>query len=160
RGSVTVSGHVLVVDDDRDMCRLVAAGLGQRGFEVTWRTSASEALEVVDGVDGDAVVTDLEMAGTNGMGLCEPIPGTRPDVPVAVLTGFGNFDAAVAAIRAGAYDFITKPPELDALAAAMARAVQHRALRADLKRLPGTVDRRGVPGLLTGSPKMQRVLDL
>src|SRR5262249_44375415 len=116
RGSVTVSGHVLGVDDDRGMCRLVAAGLGPRGFEVTWRTSASEALEVVDGVDVDAVVTDLEMAGTNGIELCERILATRPDVPVAVLTAFGNFDAAVAAIRAGAYDFITKPPELDALA--------------------------------------------
>jgi two-component system response regulator AtoC len=156
-----VNGRVLVVDDDRDLCRLVAAGLAQKGFEVTWRTSAAEALEVVESTDLDAVVTDLDMAGTNGLELCERIVANRPDIPVTVLTAFGSLDTAIAAIRAGAYDFITKPPQLDVLVHAVARAVRHRALGDEVKRLRSAAEEPwGSGDLLAGSPSMQRVIEV
>ena len=70
------------------------------------------------------------MGTASGLELCERIAADRPDVPVIVITAFGTLETAIAAIRAGAYDFITKPFEIEALAVALERAVQHRRLRA------------------------------
>ncbi len=107
------------------------------------------------------VVTDLNMKGTNGIQLCERIVEGRGDVPVIVLTAFGSFETAVAAIRAGAYDFISKPVQLEALAIALRRAAQHRALRAEVKRLRQEVAHPSrIEGLIGGSTAMQRVHDL
>ncbi len=72
------------------------------------------------------MITDLNLQGASGLELCERIVRARPEVPVLVITGHGSLDAAVAAIRAGAYDFITKPFDLDVLDNAIARAVRHR----------------------------------
>ncbi len=156
-----MSGRILVADDDRSMCELLQAGLARRGFEVTWRTDAAEALAVMSEGDFDAIVTDLNMPGTNGLELCERVTANRPDVPVVVITAFGSLDTAVAAIRAGAYDFITKPFEMDVLRLTLNRAVQHHRLRDEVKRLRRAVtESRGFGEILGSSPPMLRVLDL
>jgi two-component system response regulator HydG len=143
------------------MCELLQAGLARRGFEVTWRTDAAEALAVMSEGDFDAIVTDLNMPGTNGLELCERVTANRPDVPVVVITAFGSLDTAVAAIRAGAYDFITKPFEMDVLRLTLNRAVQHHRLRDEVKRLRRAVtESRGFGEILGSSPPMLRVLDL
>ncbi len=154
------SPHVLVVDDDRDLCALLALQLQRRGFRVTWRTTAAAALEVVAADELDAVVTDLSMAGMNGLELCERIVSNRPDLPVTVLTAFGTLETAVAAIRAGAYDFIAKPPDLDALAHTLGMAVEQRRLREEVRRLRGEGPPRRFGELIGESPAMQRVFDL
>jgi len=121
-----MSGSVLVVDDDQAMCRLAAEGLGSRGYAVEWRSSAEEALELLDRGDFDVVLTDLHLEGTNGLELCERILARRVDVCVVVMTAFGSLESAIGAIRAGAYDFAIKPVSMDALALAVQRATQHR----------------------------------
>jgi two-component system response regulator HydG len=155
-----MSGRLLLVDDDRDMCRLVAAGLGRRGFDVTWRVSADDALALVDTADLDAVITDLDLGGTTGIELCARLAARRPDVPVAVLTGFGDLQNATAALRAGAYDFLTKPADMDDLAAAMTRAVRQRVVRGELRRLTAPDRAPAVDGLLGESAAMHAVVDL
>ena len=156
-----MKGHVLVVDDDRSMCELLDADLSARGFEVTWRTESADALAVIATADVDAIVTDLNMSGMSGLELCERIVTNRPDVPVVVITAFGSLETAIGAIRVGAYDFITKPFELDALAVALERAVQHHALRGEVSRLRRVVeDARGFGDLLGASPSMQVLYDL
>ena len=158
-----MSAHILVVDDVRSMCEMLAARLPKLGFEVTWRTSAHEALDVLAAEEFDVVVTDLDMREMNGVELCERIVANRPDVPVIVITAFGSLETAVAAIRAGAYDFITKPFEVKALCLALERAVQHRTLRAEVKRLRRVVEAAGRYGDLLGSSAameaVYRVLD-
>ena len=107
------------------MCELARAGLGKRGFDTScaFGNGARRARAALAEHDFDVVVTDLHMRGMNGIELCERIVANRPDVPVIVITAFGSLETAVAAIRAGAYDFITKPFEIDALALALERAV-------------------------------------
>ncbi len=151
-----MSGHVLVVDDVRSMCEMLAARLPAFGFEVTWRTSAVEGLDVLAAEEFDVVVTDLNMVEMNGVALCERIVANRPDLPVIVITAFGSLETAVAAIRAGAYDFITKPFEVKVLALALERAVQHRTLREEVKRLRRVVDATGRFGELLGSSAAMR----
>jgi two-component system response regulator HydG len=156
-----MSGSILIVDDDKSMCDLVEAGLGRRGFSVRSAISGQDALDLIGREDFDAVVTDLNMRGMDGLELCSRIVSNRPDVPVVVITAFGSLDTAIGAIRAGAYDFITKPFEIDSLEVALRRAVQHRALREEVKRLRRTTaEAQGFGELLGGSPAMRRVYDL
>jgi two-component system response regulator HydG len=153
--------RVLLVDDDAALCETLDIGLSKRGFTVRSRTSADEALRELDATDFDVVVTDLNMRGLGGIELCERVVGSRPDLPVVVLTAFGSLDSAVAAIRAGAYDFINKPVELDVLAIAIDRAAAHRGLREEVKRLrleSGRLPR--FDALVGQSPAMQAAYDL
>jgi len=155
------AGRVLVVDDERDMCELLELGLKKRGFQVTWRTGGEDAFALVGVEDFDAVITDLNMKGLGGIDLCSRVVANRPDLPVIVLTAFGSLETAIAAIRAGAYDFVTKPVELDALAMALRRAIDHRALRAEVRRLRQVVaETRRFDEIIGASAAMQKVFAL
>jgi DNA-binding NtrC family response regulator len=156
-----VTGRVLVVDDDASMCDMLVSDLAEHGFTMAARTSAKAALEAVAPGAFDAVVTDLNMPGMDGLELCRAIAGEDPEVPVIVITAFGSIETAVAAIRGGAYDFVTKPLDVEALALALDRAIQHRTLRDEVKRLRRAVDESRRFGALLGtSPAMRRVYDL
>jgi two-component system, NtrC family, response regulator AtoC len=156
-----MQGSVLFVDDDQSMCDLVDTALAKRGFKVTSRTSADEAMLAVASEDYDVVVTDLNMTGMSGLDLCRRVVENRPDVPVVVVTAFGSMEAAVAAIRAGAYDFITKPFQMDELGFTIGRAVQHRSLREEVKRLRKAAAGVTQFGEMVGaSPAMRKVYEL
>ena len=153
--------RVLIVDDEKSLCETLQAGLSRRGFAVSWRTTADDALLALGVEDFDVVVTDLNMKGVSGLELCERIVERRGDLPVVVLTAFGSFETAVAAIRAGAYDFISKPVQLDVLAIALRRAAQHRALGSEVKRLRLEVGHPSrIENFVGQSPAIQRVHDL
>ena len=153
--------RILIVDDDASMCELLEAWLVKRGFEVTWRTAGTEVLDLLRTLEVDVIVTDINMRGMNGLELCERIVANRPDIPVVVITAFGSLETAIAAIRAGAYDFITKPLEVEALTVALERALQHRFLRDEVKRLRQAVEgARPFDEMLGESPPMRRVRDL
>ncbi|RKZ11881.1 sigma-54-dependent Fis family transcriptional regulator [bacterium] len=130
-----MKGRVLIVDDDHSFCEMLAADLEDAAYEPAWTTSPKEGLERALSEEFDAVITDLNMHGLNGIDFCHRLSQNRPDLPVIVITGFGSMETAVAAIRAGAYDFITKPLETEAVALALDRAIQHRSLRGEVKRL-------------------------
>ncbi len=152
---------VFFVDDEREMVDLVALGLKKRGITVVPFGSGAEAIAALPDHDLDVVVTDLNMKGMSGLEVCQRVVGDRPDVPVIVLTAFGSLETAVGAIRAGAYDFVTKPVEIEALAIAIRRAGEHRALRGEVKRLREVVAVTRAHGDLVGaSPAMRRVYDL
>ncbi len=127
--------RVLLVDDDRSLTETLQLGLRRRGYSASSSASAAEALAALKAEDFDVIVTDLNMKGGSGIDLCTSIAERHRDVPTIVLTAFGNYETAVLAIRAGAYDFISKPVQLDVLGIAIERAAQHRALHQEVKRL-------------------------
>ena len=121
--------RVLIVEDDDAMRELLGRTLGRRGFEVVTATGGEEAITLSTASDFDVVLTDLNMPRVSGVQLCERITQSRPDIPVIVVTAFGSLDTAIAAIRAGAYDFVTKPFDLGQLMLTLERAVSLRRLR-------------------------------
>jgi two-component system response regulator HydG len=156
-----MSSRVLVVDDDQSTCELLEIMLRRDGLAVEYSTSGLDALELVAARDFDVILTDLGMSSLGGAELCERVLAIRPDVPVIVVTGNASFDAAVGAIRAGAYDFITKPVDAKLLSLVVARASQHGQLRREVKRLrSAVVDTQRMGRLLGESPAMKRVFDL
>jgi two-component system response regulator HydG len=156
-----MKGRILVVDDDRDLCETLEQTLAEDDFVAVSRTSAEEALALLDSEDFDVVVTDLKMNGTNGLELCQRIVANRPDLPVVVVTGFGSLEAAVGAIRAGAYDFVTKPFKMQDLTLTLERAVRHKRLCEEVKRLRTIVRDSVAPSDILGSSEpMRKVEDL
>jgi DNA-binding NtrC family response regulator len=156
-----MKGRVLVVDDDKSMLELSSERLRKRQFEVTTAQSAAEARLGFDAAEPDVVVTDLNMPGQSGIQFCEWVVTNRSDIPVIVITAFGSLDTAIAAIRAGAYDFIPKPFEIDVLAIALERAIKHRELRHEVKRLRHLLDAtRGMGELIGESPVVQELKEL
>ncbi len=152
---------VFVIDDEREMVDLIALGLKKRGFAVVPFGAGADALAAIPGRDVDVIVTDLNMKGMTGLELCQRVAADRPDIPVLMLTAFGSFETAVGAIRAGAYDFVTKPVEIEALAIAIRRAAEHRALRGEVRRLREVVaSTRGRGELIGASAAMQQVFQL
>ncbi|PQO39394.1 sigma-54-dependent Fis family transcriptional regulator [Blastopirellula marina] len=154
------NGRILIVDDEANMCQLLETDLRLRGFRSAWRTSAGDAIELVKTEDFDVVLTDLRMRGMSGTELCERICANRPDIPVIVMTAFGSLETAVAAIRAGAYDFVTKPIEMELLAITLARAVRHRQLQEKVKLLSeGTTQDDQFQEMIGRSPVMTKLYD-
>ncbi len=152
---------ILVVDDDSAMCDLLRDGLISLGFDPALANSAEAGLQLANAQDIAAVVTDLNLGGTNGIEFCRRMITQRPNIPVVVITAFGSMEAAIAAIRAGAYDFITKPFEITALGLALERALQHRSLSEEVTRLRQEVRPTQLAGEILGSSEqVQRVRDL
>ena len=157
-----MKARILVIDDEQDLCDLLKIAIERTGAVVVACTSAREALEHLATEEFDAVLTDLGMSEMGGIEVCERIAGTNPGLPVLVVTGHVSLDQAIAAMRVGAYDFITKPisdPELITLA--VARAVEHYQLRTELRRLRREVEAAAAPSTLVGaSGAMRRVHDM
>ena len=106
-------GRILIVDDDRAMCDVLATGLASFGFEVETTTSPVDALETLGAGDFDALITDLSMGPMSGLDLCTRALAMQPGLPVVVITAFGSLEGAIGAIRAGAYDFLPKPFDIE-----------------------------------------------
>ena len=156
-----MKSKVLIVDDDTSMCELLAEGLVQHGYEARWHASPHEALADLVEHDYDVVLTDINMRDMTGLELCQKATESHPELPVIVITAFGSMETAVQAIRAGAYDFITKPFDIDVVAIAIERAVKHGVLTREVQRLQRAVDEsRRFDELLGASPAMKEVYDL
>src|SRR5688572_7769839 len=110
-----MSARALVVDDDQATCRMIELGLRSEGHDVALARSVPEAIDLAQSFEPHVVLTDLNMVGASGIELCRQFVDSWPDVPVIVVTAFGSLDTAVEAMRAGAYDFITKPFDIEAL---------------------------------------------
>lgn len=119
---------VLIVDDQRDMCELLKTDLKLRGYESEYALNAKDAQSLIGRQDFDVVITDVRMPGASGLELCRELHQSRPDIPVIVMTAFGSMETAVSAMRSGAYDFVTKPIELEMVAMTIRRAAERRRL--------------------------------
>ncbi len=155
-----MNGHLLVVDDEPEMVKLLQLELKHRGHTSAVALSVAEAREQLAKADFDLVLTDIQMPGLTGLELCRELQCTRPDIPVVVLTGFGSVETATSAIRAGAYDFVTKPVDMELLAIAVERAITHRQMQETIRRLQSVGSELGTFGALQGAaPAMKRLFD-
>jgi DNA-binding NtrC family response regulator len=156
-----VNGTILIVDDDDDTALLLRDSLRKRGFAVDAVNSAQQCLEHLRTEPADVVVTDVQMSGMSGIDLCQELRRRYPDLLPIVLTGQGGMDTAIAAIRAGAYDFITKPVKVDALAIAVERALQHLMLKHEVRRLRERDPNLGsIDGIAGSSPAIRETVEM
>ena len=154
----TVPLNLLVVDDDahvRELCRAVALEIEMKPTEVS---TAEEALEVMEVLPVDILLTDLRLPGTNGLELLKKVTVLHPDVAVVMLTQYGTIDSAVEATRIGAADYVTKPFRMEELRSRLAHVGHAVELRRENHLLREQVRTRpGFGGLVGMSAKMERV---
>lgn len=153
--------YVLIVDDDPAMGEMLASMLGEAGYRTATARSAPEATDVASGDDFDVVLSDIKMPGMSGIDLVGRMRDLRPETPVVLMTAFGSIDSAVEAMRAGAFDYVTKPFKRDEILVVMERAAERRALITENSRLRAAVDRTGSLGEMVGdSPAMREIYAL
>ena len=124
--------YVLIVDDDAALLEALPQALSLRmtAIQVDTSDSALDALKQAQENDYDAIVSDIKMPGMDGLALLAKIQELRPETPTLLITGHGEHDLAVQALRGGAYDFIQKPIDRDYMVAALSRAIHtHRLSR-------------------------------
>jgi len=126
---------VLIVDDDPALLQALPETLRLRmsGVAVDTADSAAAALDRIAARDYDAIVADIKMPGMDGLALLAEIRGRRPDTPTLMITGHGDEDLAVRALRGGAYDLIEKPIDRDYFVALLYRAIRAHALNRRVK---------------------------
>src|SRR5262245_2028709 len=124
--------RVLYIEDDDALRGQIAAGLRERGFNVTDTGSGKEGLRLLNNHGADVVLCDLNMPSMGGFEVLQKTRDKHPDVPVIMITGHGTIQAAVRAMQVGAYDFMIKPTDISDLETTIRNAIEKAAL---LKRL-------------------------
>ena len=152
--------RLLVVDDEKHIREGLAEYLELDGYEVMTAAQGDEAWKRFQKGDIDLVITDLRMDGLSGEELLKRIVTEAPGIPVIMLTGHGSVDSAVAAMRNGAYDFLTKPPNLEHLSFIVKRALQNRELAQKNRRMEEELEHQKQFETIIGtSAPMRKVFD-
>ena len=151
---------VLVVDDDKNTREGLERAL-RRLYDVRQAESAPRAMEELARGGVDVMLADLRMPGMDGMELLRRVQARYPDVVCLLLTAYGSVETAVEAMKQGAYDFLTKPVNLDHLEVVLERALQSRAMEARVEELEGRLDDKyGMERIIGQAPEMRHVFDL
>jgi DNA-binding NtrC family response regulator len=133
------TGEILVVDDDTRMRELIAKVLAREGYTVRALPRAREVLQALEEGPADLVISDIRMPEMDGFALLQEVKRIAPETSVILMTAFGSIDSAVQAIKAGAYDYLTKPFKIDEAVVVVRRAMQERQLRAEVLALRAEV---------------------
>jgi len=134
---MTTKARILLVEDDRENSRMLREALTKRGYAVTEAHSGEEALASIQAESHDVVLSDIRMGRVDGLAVLRAVSRLHPETPVIIMTGFGSVDTAVEAVRAGAFDYISKPFKLDEIQVLLDRAIEQRALRLRGKAVEG-----------------------
>ncbi len=155
---------VLVVDDEKNIREGLGKALELDGHKVLLAADGKRALEIINTNDVDLVIADLKMPGLSGQELLKQVTSAYPTVPVIILTGHGTIETAVDAMRDGAFDFLTKPVNLDRLSLLVKRALsnrklvlEHRALKEEVAQIE---QKQKFAKIIGKSPQMKKVLDV
>jgi two-component system NtrC family response regulator len=152
---------ILIVDDEPNYLIVLSELLRDEGFEVFTAPDGGSGIKIVDEVDLDAVVTDMQMPGMNGLQFLKEVKKRNRDLPVVVITAFAEVDKAVEAMQAGAYNYLAKPFSNDELIITLNKSAHHYSLIRENTRLRDEIrGRRGFSGMVGKNPKMLQVYEL
>ena len=160
RSAVSAPAHLnlLIVDDERsvrDACREIATTLG---YHATGAESAEQALRLIESQTIDVVFLDLKLPGTGGLDAMRQIKARRPDVEVIVVTGHGTVESAVQAMKAGAYDYVTKPFSMAELKLLLGRVSGHLKLKTENRVLREKIkSKQGFGSIIGRAPEMDKL---
>jgi DNA-binding NtrC family response regulator len=152
-----MEGNILIIENDQELARMLHLRLSRLGFTVVAHHQGQHGLAAATTIEPlDIILTALNLPDLSGIELCNEISTRWPEIPVVIMTAFGSMEAAIAAIRAGAYDFITKPFEISHLELVLKRAITHRRLQETVKRLSQALEQtRSFDELIGESQAMQ-----
>jgi DNA-binding NtrC family response regulator len=158
---ITNPASILIVDDEEHIRRIMRIMLSKRGYVCATAASGEEALALIKKESFDAVFTDLKMPGLDGLGLLAKLKEMDPDIVVIVLTAFASMETAILAMKAGAYDYISKPFNEDEIVIVLEKALERGRLLAENRLLKKQIEERLDSAVFLGeSPAMRKVFDM
>ena len=156
-----MKAKILVIDDDTSLRRVIEYNLQEEGYEVLAASSGEEGLKLFREVLPGIVITDMKMSGIDGLTVLRSIKEISPETLVIIITAFGKVDVAVEAMKAGAFDYITKPFSRDALRLTVAKAVKFSGLTEENRRLKSELSEKADFRTIIGSSKkMEQVFEM
>jgi DNA-binding NtrC family response regulator len=156
------TGSILVIDDEEIMREILEALLTREGYQVRLASSGEEGLELAKTAPFDAAIVDVMMPGMDGISTLEELRKLDADVPVVMLTAFASVETAIAAMKRGAFDYVTKPFKNDEVLVVVRNAVERSQLVAENTALRQTLQAQyqRFSGIIGRSPRMKQVFDL
>ena len=151
---------ILVVEDNEDLCTAVAYNLKKKGYEVETAFSGEEALEKANRKILDLVLLDINLPGIDGITVLSKLKAHDPDLLVIMITAYGDLSHAISAMQAGAYDYLTKPFELEELRLKVEKALETQRLRREVNQFRRQQIDDPIVGIYGNSPKIQAVKNL
>lgn len=153
-----MKAKILVIDDDTSLRRVLEYNLEEEGYEVQAASSGEKGLSLMEDFQPNLVITDMKMTGMTGLMVLKIIKERSPDTLVIIITAFGTVDAAVEAMKSGAYDYITKPFNREALKLTVRKALQFSDLTAENKRMKSALsDQSDFHTIIGSSKEMENV---
>jgi len=153
--------HILVVDDEQSLREFLEIFFRRQGHVVSTAADVAQARAALDVDDVDVVISDMQMPDGSGLDVLRHVQTTAPEIPVILITAFATTDSAIAAMKDGAYDYVTKPFKVDELAAVVGNAIEKRRLTSENRRLRTELRTQVKQRRIVGnSAEMQRVFDM
>ncbi len=152
---------VIVIDDEHRQRSILKTILEDEGYEVHTASSAEEGLKLINAIDTDVVITDLKMEGMSGIQLLDTLPDNYPKPAVIIMTAFGTISSAVDAMKKGAFDYLTKPLEKDAIVLVVKKAAEKMQLVKENIRLNNALfGKFKIEGIVGTSRKMNDAMEI
>ena len=155
QGTAATRARILVVDDDAVARRTLEKLLRAEGFATTAASTGEEALAEARRALPDLLLSDLRMAGMDGLELCQRLHEIDPDLPIIVMTGYSDMESVIQSLRSGVEDYLVKPLQLDAVLWCLERAIKRRATKLENEEIQRTLNER----LLLSSLRQQELAD-
>jgi DNA-binding NtrC family response regulator len=155
------SFKILIIEDDDSLRRVMHIQLNREGYEASSAASSEEAIPILEKSPQNLVITDLNLPGISGIDLLKKVRASYPETAVIVMTAFGTVQTAVDAMKAGAYDYITKPIHPYELKALVSRALDHHRLLEEVQVLRTALDQKyGFEQIIGSSGSLMHALDV
>ncbi len=152
---------ILLADDDDNLRRVLEFQLSEAGYKILTAADGAEAFEIFTNNDFDCVITDLRMPKLSGLELLEKIKTVNAEIPVVVITAFGEVETAVSAMKVGAFDYVNKPFNRDEILLTLERALNFSETKNENRRLREIVKKEfQIENLIGDSPPMRTVLNV
>ncbi|MBE0583126.1 MAG: sigma-54-dependent Fis family transcriptional regulator, partial [Desulfofustis sp.] len=159
-----INRRLLVIDDEENMCHMLKVMLERHGYEVQTETSAERALNRVEQQSFSFILCDVRMPGMDGLGFIRAAADKLHDCSVIMMSAYGSVESAIEAMKAGAYDFISKPFKTDEVLLSLKKAEEREQLKRENLRLKSEIDACRSTSLFEGmvgeSAAIRRVFDM
>ncbi|WP_118973342.1 sigma-54-dependent transcriptional regulator [Taibaiella koreensis] len=153
-----MAGHILIIDDERSIRSTLSEILGFEGYKTTEAIDGQDAIKKIEEGTYDCILCDIKMPKADGIEVLEKAKTLAPDTPFIVISGHGNIDTAVEAVKKGAFDYISKPPDLNRLLITIRNAMEKKTLVAETRTLKKRIS-KGYE-IIGEAPALKGILDM
>lgn len=156
-----INQHILIIDDEEELRFILKQRLKRRGYEVSEAGTAQEGMALLSQEIFEGVLLDIRLPDGDGLALLQEIKKQQPELQVIMLTGHGTLESAIEAMKAGAFDYLTKPCNLSELELTLQKALEQRKLLVENTGLKQVVHRQNIePQIIGSSPALQSLMEL